>query len=297
MRSATAEASRAPRCLVAAAGLTVLMAAGCVPQDRYDALLTANRSLQERVTSAEADRDSTLRDLDTSRGGLSQIEQENMNLQSRVQRLDGELANVAARNEEYIRQISSLDMGSLPANVTRALSDLANRQPDLLSFDAGTGMVRFASDLTFDLGSDSVKSSADTAIATVARVLNSTDANGLQVEVVGHTDNVPISRAATRAKHPTNMHLSVHRAIAVRSALVKAGVASNRIKVAGFGEYLPVQANASRGGNPANRRVEIFISEREAPAAPAAAAPARSVATPARSAPAPARPTQPDYEK
>lgn len=296
MRSGTAEASRAPRCLAAAAGLTVLMAAGCVPQDRYDALLTANRSLQERVTAAEADRDSTLRDLDASRGGLSQIEQENASLQNRVQRLDGELANVAARNEEYLRQISSIDISALPADVTRALSELARQQPDLLSFDPGTGMVRFSSDLTFDLGSDSVKSSADGAISTVARVLNSAAASGLQVEVVGHTDNVPISRAATRAKHPTNMHLSVHRAIAVRSALVGAGVSSNRIKVAGFGEYLPVAPNASRGGNPANRRVEIFISEREAPAAPTAAPAA--VATPSRPASTPSRPAPlPDFEK
>mgnify|MGYP001089472303 CR=1 FL=1 len=34
-----------------------ILAAGCVPQERYDSLLTANRSLQEQLVSAEDERD------------------------------------------------------------------------------------------------------------------------------------------------------------------------------------------------------------------------------------------------
>ena len=41
--------------------------------------------------------------------------------------------------------------------------------------------------------------------------------------VAGHTDDVPIKKAATKAKHPTNWHLSVHRAISVANVKVTSG--------------------------------------------------------------------------
>ncbi|NCF41171.1 MAG: OmpA family protein, partial [Planctomycetia bacterium] len=62
-----------------------------------------------------------------------------------------------------------------------------------------------------------------------------------------------------RAKHPTNMHLSTHRAISVRDALVKDGIAANRVQVAGYGEFRPVAENGKRG-SATNRRVEIFLT-------------------------------------
>ena len=77
--------------------------------------------------------------------------------------------------------------------------------------------------------------------------------------MVGHTDNMPISKPDTRAKHPTNMHLSTHRAISVRDALVADGITANRVQVAGYGEFRPVAENGTRG-SATNRRVEIFLT-------------------------------------
>jgi chemotaxis protein MotB len=76
--------------------------------------------------------------------------------------------------------------------------------------------------------------------------------------VVGHTDNVPIRRGSTAAQHPTNMHLSAHRAISVRDALNADGVTANRFMVAGYGEFRPIVTNGARGAD-ANRRVELFL--------------------------------------
>jgi chemotaxis protein MotB len=81
----------------------------------------------------------------------------------------------------------------------------------------------------------------------------------MEVRIVGHTDDVPIGKPQTRELHPTNVHLSVHRSISVRSALVSAGVEPVRIQVAGYGEYRPVIENRP-GGTPENRRVEVYLT-------------------------------------
>jgi hypothetical protein len=64
------------------------------------------------------------------------------------------------------------------------------------------------------------------------------------------------------------VHLSVHRAIAVRDALVGDGVAPARFSVMGYGEYRPVAANG-RNGSPENRRVEVFLTPMLVPSGPA----------------------------
>ncbi len=247
------------RALALAAAPLALLATGCVPQDRYDSLLTANRSYQEQLAAAEADRDAARNDLEVAREGVQQVRAENRQLRSQVTALGGELDELQEANQAALQELSSLDFGPLPQGVTRALSDLAARRPDLLQFDASLGMVRFASDLTFDLGSDQLSSVASSSIGEIADVLQLPEASDLAIEVVGHTDNVPIGRPETRAKHPTNLHLSVHRAISVQRALTAAGVGAPRIKVAGYGETRPVVPNPDRGGAAANRRVEVYL--------------------------------------
>lgn len=247
------------RALALAAAPLALLATGCVPQDRYDALLTANRSYQEQLAAAEADRDAARNDLEVAREGVQRVRSENEQLRAQVTSLGGELDELEAANAAALEELSTLEFGPLPQGVTRALSDLAARRPDLLQFDASLGMVRFASDLTFALGSDQLSSEAASSIGEIAQVLQEPEASGLAIEVVGHTDNVPIGRPETRAKHPTNLHLSVHRAIAVQRALTDDGVPGARIKVAGYGETRPVVPNPPRGGAAANRRVEVYL--------------------------------------
>jgi len=46
----------------------------------------------------------------------------------------------------------------------------------------------------------------------------------------------------------------------VLNVMTGSNIASERLSVRGFGEYRPVAANKpKRGGNPQNRRVEIYI--------------------------------------
>ena len=151
----------------------------------------------------------------------------------------------------------------LPMQVNKALQAFAQANPDLLEFDPRRGMVKIKSDLTFELGSTTAKPGAVAALTKLVAIINDPAVSSHHIYIAGHTDNVPISRAVTKKRHPDNWYLSVHRAVAIKKVMQKAGLAPARIGVMGFGEYHPVEPNKSSGGkkrgNKANRRVEIWI--------------------------------------
>jgi chemotaxis protein MotB len=90
--------------------------------------------------------------------------------------------------------------------------------------------------------------------------MNSKEAKAFDVVIAGHTDDVPIKKPATREKHPTNWHLSVHRSIAVLNIMTANNMDPTRVSVRGFGEYRPVAPNKpDKKGNAENRRVELYI--------------------------------------
>jgi chemotaxis protein MotB len=139
------------------------------------------------------------------------------------------------------------------------LEDFANSQ-DMVTYDASRGLVKFKSDLLFEKGSDTVASDATSAVKALCGIMNSTQGLQFDIIVAGHTDDMPIRRAATKAKHPDNWHLSVHRGISVLNIMTATSVDPKRVSVRGFGQYRPVEPNAAGNkGNPKNRRVEIYI--------------------------------------
>ncbi len=262
----------ATTCLVAAAG-------GCVRQDRYDNTVTGNRTLKEQLVTAQRELDTANANLETVQQQLAQARQTNAAMQSQVGTLDGDLKQQAARYDDLLRRVSQLDLGPLPMDLAQALDQLAARFPDVLSFDNSTGMLRFSSDFSFDLGSAELKPEASATITTLAEILNAKEAQPFEIKLIGHTDNVPIERPSTKVQHPTNVYLSVHRAISVRDALVGAGVAPARCEVAGYGEFRPIVPNGPKGAAQ-NRRVELILvpmrqaARVEAPAAAAEPRPA-----------------------
>ncbi|MBY0421086.1 MAG: OmpA family protein [Parvularculaceae bacterium] len=105
---------------------------------------------------------------------------------------------------------------------------------------------------------------------------------GPVITVGGHTD--------ASGNEAANVRLSTSRAEAVRTYLVDAGFAADRIAAVGFGSGQPVADNATREGRAKNRRIAFVVS---APAVPAttttaaatSAGPSPQPASPASSAP------------
>ncbi|MGA1045504.1 MAG: OmpA family protein [Phycisphaerales bacterium] len=232
---------------------------GCVPQQRYDELMTAYRGKEQQLLSTQNDLDTAKNNERVLRGQLLKATEDIRSLERMRDGSSSDLDRLVSDYDRLQRQLVELGAGPLPAEVIDALTELATRYPEVLEFDAQRGVVRFAADFTFPLGSVELSESARQALRTFAGILASDDADSLEVRIVGHTDNVPIRRAETRAKHPSNLHLSAHRAIAVRDAFVAAGLSPQRFSVVGYGEYRPIVANA-RNGAPQNRRVEVFLT-------------------------------------
>lgn len=77
------------------------------------------------------------------------------------------------------------------------------------------------------------------------------------VQVIGHTDNVPIKTA----KFPNNQMLSEERAASVADALQIRGVSASRLDISGKGDSEPVAGNKTPAQRARNRRVEIIVRQ------------------------------------
>jgi chemotaxis protein MotB len=129
---------------------------------------------------------------------------------------------------------------------------------EMVTYDASRGIVKFKSDLLFKSGSADVLPAAEEAVKSLCGILNSEQAKEFDIIIAGHTDDQPIRYSASR--HPTNWHLSTHRAISVLKVMEASGVESKRMSARGFGEFRPVVPNEpNKKGNAQNRRVEIYI--------------------------------------
>ena len=232
---------------------------GCASQDTVDGMQETNRSLANQLAQARAELDEYRAAAASDANYRSAAGSTVAELQAANARLQRELdaANQAYQNLES--RIAGIQFAPLNEGTDRALSTLAAQYPDLLRYDAARGMIRFASDLTFASGSAEVQDSARAALTALGSILNSNSAMGYDAIIVGHTDAQRIS-SSTAQRHPTNMHLSCHRAIAVRDALTNLGVAAPRMQAAGWGETRPAVPNGPGGNTPENRRVEIFLT-------------------------------------
>ena len=243
--------------LVGIVAVLMLVGTGCVSKDQYNTCVRRNQAQQEIIDMLRAQQAGGSTDLEQCRQGYAALAREKDLIEKKVQAL---AAAVDAKNAIIAQLTEQIGQSALPVELSDALADwAASVGSDTVAFDAERGIVRFKSDVLFDKGSDAVKDTAKQQIGKLSSILSSNSAQGFDVLVVGHTDDLPLG-PATRAKHTSNWHLSAHRAIAVENILAGAGLAPDRIAVMGMGEYRPIEPNAAgKKGNPKNRRVEIYI--------------------------------------
>lgn len=240
--------------LTAAAGLPLV---GC--NSKYNDLEAAYRASEARNQELANENDSLRASLDQMGGRLGQSDEAMGGALATNAELRGNLLRLQEQYRQLEERMRNLDFGQVNPETDSALRALAAQHPDLIQYDSKRGMLRFASDLTFASGSAEVRADAANTLSQLARVLNNSTAAEYDIQIVGHTDSVPVS-SGTAQRHPSNTHLSAHRAISVRDALANAGISRSRMQVAGWGEFRPAVANnPGRAGTAQNRRVEIFL--------------------------------------
>jgi len=236
---------------------TALISTGCVPEQKYNDLLTAYKGQEQQLLTAQNELSTARANEDRLRTQLAGTMADLEELQRRIASGDVDMDAWTKKYDELKKQLADLEMSQLPPDLTSELTKLESEYPDVFEFDPKTGMLRFKNDFTFDPGSDQLKSGATAVLGKLAAILNSPSAAKFEVKVVGHTDNTPVVR--TKAKFGNNLMLSVYRSASLRNALVKDGVSAPRFQIAGYGEFRPVVVNSSKGASE-NRRVELFLT-------------------------------------
>lgn len=251
-------ASTRPLALLALGGLIVTTLGGCVSQSQYDQTARDNRMLREQLAQVQGERDSFSGQIDGERRLRQQAEEAARQANAALSGARGDLSSLERSMAEMGRQFDTIALMSLDRRTDAALRELARKYAGRIVYDPDRGMLRFSSDLTFASGSDAVTTEGRQSLTDLAEILKAPEASGYELEIVGHTDSQAIS-AGTAQRHPTNMHLSAHRAISVRRELVTMGLPATQIRASGWGEHRPLVPNTSTGNTPQNRRVEIFI--------------------------------------
>jgi chemotaxis protein MotB len=259
-------------CLIAAGLWSMLLTGGCVSKAEFEEARAACRRANEELLNAQklhnaalAENKKLQADL-TERDALLRAKQDEIGLL--VKAKDDLQASFDQLKEAYDKLAAQppprFEEVRLPAQVDKALRQLADDNADLVEYLPKYGMVKFKSDPTFDKGSAQVRADAVTALNRLAEIINGPAAREFHIYVAGHTDDIPLKKPDTIRKHGTNWGLSCHRAVAVVQVLFAAGVDQKRMGAMGFSKHHPVAPNRpGNRGNPVNRRVEIWIIPRD----------------------------------
>lgn len=237
----------------------VLLGSGCVSSEQYDSLRESNRrqamtldDLTGQLRGAELQLSQCKGQLQTARG-LTGPE------------IDALKEEIALLNEDIASKVTLIQRMKaellrggiqLPMELTLALKEFAQNN-EMVTFDEATGILKFKSDLLFKSGSAKVLDSAKSGIVSLSGIMNSEQASQFDLVIAGHTDSDPIRYS--KGEHPTNWHLSSHRAIAVLEMMTANGISPTRLSARGFGEQRPLLANDTKENKAANRRVEIYV--------------------------------------
>lgn len=112
--------------------------------------------------------------------------------------------------------------------------------------------LRFSSSLLFESGKATLKAEVKPYLDKISKTLP----KDYDVQIEGHTDNLPIHNA----QFASNWELSALRGINVLKYMVNhCNIDSNRLSVAGYGEFRPIADNSTPEGRSQNRRVDIIL--------------------------------------
>jgi outer membrane protein OmpA-like peptidoglycan-associated protein len=166
-------------------------------------------------------------------------------LAARTDEADAATRNVAiAQSQAQVAQQQTADVLARNSQLEAQLKDMNARKTE-------RGMVITIGDVLFETGQSRLNPGGVHSLDKLASFLQQFPQRKALVE--GYTDST--------GGEAFNQTLSGERAQAVHAALVKMGVAPDRITARGYGEAYPTADNGSRGGRQLNRRVEIVLSD------------------------------------
>jgi len=174
---------------------------------------------------------------------------------------EAQAAAAAAQQQAAVAQ----QQAAVAQDQTRMIAERAAKLEALLielhATKTERGMVVTIGDVLFATNEANLTPNGMSTLRKLADVMAQNPERTVLVE--GFTDSTGSSNY--------NMDLSQRRANAVATALTSMGVARERIAMKGYGEAFPVAGNDTASNRQLNRRVEIVLSNDNAPIPPRAA--------------------------
>lgn len=211
--------------------------------ERAAALAQAKQQLAS--ASSEAERARILADIQAKEAALAKAqadakarEAEKARAEAQAQARDAEKAKGEALAQAREAEKAKAELAQLMKELSELQGQLTDR-----------GIVLTIGDVLFATGKSDLNASAQLSMDKLADFLQKKQDRNLLVE--GYTDSVGTDEY--------NQGLSEQRAASVKNALVKRGIASERIVTVGYGKKYPLASNATTAGKQQNRRVEVII--------------------------------------
>lgn len=155
----------------------------------------------------------------------------------------------SSQRQQYMSQI-------LKRAVESFKPEIESKQVRVMEDERGL-IITLSSDVFFDPGSGRLKAEARPVLNKVSKIIRKLD-NFVRIE--GHTDNSPVTLPKARQVYRSNWELSAARALNVLHYLTDDGeVNPSQLSSVAFGEYRPIDDNATPEGRAYNRRVDIVI--------------------------------------
>lgn len=245
----------------------ILLTTACVSKKAYKTAETNITRLQTDSTSMVQQSDSLLTTINTLTDSFENYkslqEQRTASLMAQMDKKtellsekEGVLTERANRLREMQSQLFDQNerMKILRRSMRKALVDIPAKDLEL-EMRNGKLYINLSENLLFASGSAIVDIKGREALKSVAEVLTSSP--DLQIEIIGHTDSIPIRTA----RFSDNWDLSVARATSITRVLVEDyNISGTRIKSSGRSEHNPISTNENPEGRAKNRRTEIIIS-------------------------------------
>ncbi len=209
--------------------IMILTFSSCVSKKKYDSLLSEKASLEMQMKKTQSNnKDKQLKD--------------------ELQKKDVELDAIRAKIKESNDKIQKLKSA-----IEQAFAD--SQDPDIqIQEKNGKLYIILPNQILYKSGSAELDEKGIAMIETMAAIFIKNQ--GLDIDVEGHTDNIPISNK----KYADNWDLSVARAVNVVRKLTEANVNPARLSAVGNGEFSPVVDNKTKENRQQNRRTEFVIT-------------------------------------
>lgn len=234
-------------------------------------LAERNDDTNQRLLEAIARSSLLQEDLLRARADLSRVEKvladRSAEAGSAMSEMRSEIDRLTASNQDLARQLEAelvarearlAEVQGTYEELVGKLEEEIQRGEVKISELKGKLTVNVVDNILFDSGQAVIKPAGLKLLQQIGDILKSTIDKNVQVE--GHTDNVPI-RGALASVYPSNWELSMARAATVLHFLQdKVGIRGERLSAVGYGEFQPIADNTTAEGRAQNRRIQIVLS-------------------------------------